>query len=81
VPDGDLSGADADFLDHRAQDALTFGDRRGLGALVQPGEEALQVVGELEVGLLGGQGLQLGVQVLPLRAQRRHPCAQLVPRD
>ncbi|MDX3762508.1 hypothetical protein ACWDBO_45735 [Streptomyces mirabilis] len=68
MPDGELVGADTDFLDHRAQDALTFEDRGGPGALTQPGQEALQVLGEPEVGLLvdelGGQGVRLAVQVL-----------------
>ena len=85
MPDGDPVGADADFLDHRAQDALTFEDRCGPGALAQPSEEPFQVVGEPEVGLLvnelGGQGLQLAVQVLALRPQRGDPLAQLVPCD
>ncbi|MEY9912828.1 hypothetical protein ABIA35_009095 [Catenulispora sp. MAP12-49] len=85
MSDDDARRADADFLDHGSKDALAFGDRGGPRGFVKPGQEALQVFGELEVGLLvdelGGQGLQLVVQVLPSGAQGRHPLAQLLQGD
>ena len=45
VPDGDLLGADEDVLDQQPQDALAFFDAGGDRVVVEPGEEALQVVG------------------------------------
>jgi hypothetical protein len=35
VLDGDVLGADADFLDDRSQDALPVADRAGAGILAQ----------------------------------------------
>ncbi|MER6112572.1 hypothetical protein [Streptomyces hirsutus] len=85
MPERDPAGADPDFLDHRAQDALAFDHGDGPGALAQSCQEALQVVGEFEVGLLvdelGGEGFQLAVQVLALGPQCGDPFAELVPRD
>jgi hypothetical protein len=51
VSDGDLLRADEDVLDEQSQHALAFFDGGGLGVGVQLDEEALQVGGELEVGL------------------------------
>jgi hypothetical protein len=64
-------GTDEDLLDQQPQHPLALGDRGGRGAVAQPAEEALQVLGELEGGLLvcelglervelGGQGVLLG---------------------
>src|SRR4029453_12578213 len=51
VADGDLFRSDEDVLDQQAQDpAAVFGACRG-GAAVQPGQEAFQAGGELEVGV------------------------------
>ncbi|MET7727671.1 hypothetical protein, partial [Streptomyces mirabilis] len=64
--DGDPVGANPDFFDHRAQDALSVEDRAGPGALAQPRQEPFQVLGEFEVGLLvdelGGQCVQLPLE-------------------
>jgi len=66
VADGDLFGSDEDVFDEQPEHALTFGDARGVGLLLELVEEAFQVVGEGEVGLpvgeLGVEGLYLGVQ-------------------
>ena len=66
VPDGDLFWADEDVLDEQPHDALAFVDVAGGGGGAQAGQEGVQVVGELEVGLLVGG---LGVQGLQLAAQ------------
>ena len=49
VPDGDLFRADEDVLDEQPQDALAVFDGGGGGVAAQLGEEAFQVIGELEV--------------------------------
>src|SRR6266581_1525000 len=73
VPDGDLPGADEDVLDQQPQHPLAFFDGGGSGVAAQRGEEALQVVGELEVGItvsgLGVEGAGLAAQVLLAGAQ------------
>ena len=72
VPDGDLPGADEDVLDEQPQHPLAFSDGGGVGVAVQLGEEAFQVVGELEVGLAAGC---LCVESVDLPAQVRLPRA------
>jgi hypothetical protein len=66
VPDGDLLRADEDVLDEQPQDALAVFDGGGGGVAAQLGEEAFQVIGELEIGVpvggLGVEGVDLGVQ-------------------
>src|ERR1019366_291555 len=85
VPDGDLLGSDEDVLDQQPQHALAFGDARALGVAAELGEEAFQVVGELEVGLavgeLGIEGGGLAAQVRFAGSQGGHPGAQLVDGD
>ena len=85
VPDGDLLGADEDVLDQQPQHPLAFFDGGGGGAAAQLGEEAFEVVGELEVGVavggLGVEGVELAAQVRLAGAQVRHPGAQLVDGD
>src|ERR1035441_2645976 len=82
VPDGDLPGADEDVLDEQPQHPLAFSDGGGVGVAVQLGEEAFQVVGELEVGLAVGC---LCIESVDLPAQVRLPrafparAASLVP--
>ena len=66
VPDGDLLGADEDVLDEQPQHALAVVDGGGGGVAAQLGEEAFQVVGELEVGVAVGG---LGVEGVDLAAQ------------
>src|SRR5271165_5634464 len=85
VADGDLLRSDEDVLDQQPQYPLPLADAGGGGAAAQLGEEAVQVVGELEVGVLVGG---LGVERLDLAAQAglagpqvRHPGAQLVDGD
>ena len=55
MADDHTVGADEDLLDQQPQHPLTLGDRGGRGAVAQPAEEALQVLGELEGGLLVDQ--------------------------
>jgi hypothetical protein len=59
VPDSDLLWADEDVFDQRPQDAAPFGGGGGFGAGVQLGQEALEVIGDLEVGVAVG-GLRIG---------------------
>jgi hypothetical protein len=54
VPDGDLFRADEDVLDAQALDSQAF-SAGGLRAGAGPGEEAFQVLGELEVGVAVGE--------------------------
>src|SRR5437762_4545973 len=60
VADDAAFGGDEDVLDEQAQYALLLGGGRGAGVAAEPGEEAFEVVGELEVGVavgeLGGEG-------------------------
>src|SRR6516164_7160876 len=59
VPDGDLLGSDEDVLDQQPEHFLAFFGAGGGGAAVQPGEEAVDVVGEFEVGVaVGGLGVE-----------------------
>jgi len=81
VPDGDLLGSDEDVLDEQAQDTLAFEHVGGVGGGAQAGEEAFQVVGELEVDLpvgeLAVQGVDLGAEGGFAGAQqRRCPMAE-----
>ena len=65
VADGDLLGADEDVLDDGAQDALAVPGGGGGGAAAEPVEEALEVAGELQVGVtVGGLGVEGGDLVL-----------------
>src|SRR5260221_4911397 len=85
VPDGDFLGADEDVFDKQPEHALAFLDGGGGGVAAQLGEEVLEAVGELEVGLavgeLGVQGVYLPAQVSFAAAQVRHPGAELVNGD
>src|ERR1700726_96062 len=61
VADGDFLGSDEDVLDEGAQDPLAVLGGGGGGALAEPGEEALEVAGELQVGVaVGGLGVEGG---------------------
>jgi hypothetical protein len=70
VADDHALGADEDLPDDQAEHALTLGDRGGVGLVAQAAEEALQGLGELEVGRLvdelGVEGVELGAQGLLL---------------
>jgi len=85
VPDGDLLGSDEDVLDEQTQHALLLRDVGGVGAGAQAGQEAYEVVGELEVDLpvrlLGVQGVDLGAQAGFSGTQVRDPGAELVDSD
>src|SRR5712691_10437474 len=85
VPDGDLLGSDEDVLDQEPEHSLAFEDAGGGGCAIQLGEEASEVAGELEVGVLVGdlgvEGADLAAQVRLPGAQVRHPGAQLVDGD
>src|SRR5690242_5367369 len=73
VADGDLFRSDEDVFDQQAQDpAAVFGAGRG-GAAAQPGQQAFQAGGELEVGVpVRGLGIERG----QLAAQARFAGAQ-----
>ena len=85
VADDDALGADEDVFDDQAQDALLLGEGRGAGVAAEPGEEAFEVVGELEVGVavgeLGGQGVELAAQAGLAGAQLGHALTQFVEGD
>ena len=55
VPDGEFLRSDEDVLDDGAQDALAILCGGGGRAGAEPREEALEVVGQLEVGLTRGR--------------------------
>ena len=75
VADGDRLRSDEDVLDQQPQYPPPVFGGGGAGAAAEPGEEAFQVAGELEVGVavggLGVEGGQLGAQVLFAGAQVR----------
>lgn len=85
VPDGDLLGADEDVLDEEPQDTLALGDLGCLGVVAELGEEAFEVVGELEVGItvgeLGVQRVELAAQVALPGPQAGHPGPQFIDGD
>src|SRR5205823_3875530 len=54
VADGEFLGADEDVLDDGAQDALAVLGGGGGRAGAEPGEEAFEAFGELEVGVAVG---------------------------
>src|SRR5260221_6724548 len=85
VPDSDRLRADEDVFDQEPEHALALGDAGGGGVALQLGEEAFEVVCELEVGLavsgLGVGGVDLAAQVRLPGAQVRHPGAKLVDGD
>src|SRR5713226_4137161 len=67
VADTDFFWADQDVFDEQPQHPLPLAGAGGGGACAQVGEEAFQVVGELEVGVavggLGVERVELAVQV------------------
>ena len=85
VADGDLLGSDEDVLDEQPQDPLPLVDAGGGRVAAQLGEEAFQVIGELEVGVavggLGVQRVELAAQAGLAGPQLRHPGAQLIDGD
>lgn len=74
VADGDCFRSDEDVFDQQAQHPLAFADA-GAGAAAQLGEEAVEVVGELEGGIpvdgLGVEGGQPGAEARFAGAQVR----------
>src|SRR5437773_3584102 len=85
VADHDLAGGDEDFLDEQAHDALTVPGGCGGGGFAERGQEAFEVLGELEVDLavgeLGVEGLDLVAQAGLAGAQFGHPGTQFVEGD
>ncbi len=85
VADGEFLGSGEDVLDDGAQDALAVPGAGGGRVLPEPGEEALEVAGQLEVGVaVGGPGVEGSDLVLQARlagAQGGHAGAELVDRD
>ena len=82
VADGEFAWSDEDVLDDGVQDALAVPGGGGGGVLPEPGEEALEVAGEPEVGVavrgLGVEGGDLVLQPGLAGAQGRHAGAELV---
>jgi retron-type reverse transcriptase len=82
VVDDHSVGTNEHLLDQQPQHPLALGDRGGRGGMAQPAEEALQVLGELEGGLLVDQlrleRVELGGQGVLFGAQGGHAAAQLV---
>lgn len=82
VADDDPLRPDQDLFDHAPQYLLTIFDRRRLGCVAQPGEELLQVLGQLKVGLaveeLCVQRRERTGQAGLLRAKVGHLGTQLV---
>ena len=80
--DGVVVAADQHLAHDEAQDALLFIDAQLVEAAGESGEEALQGVGELEVGLgvvkLVLERVVLGAQGALALAQRGHPGTQLL---
>ena len=85
VADGDAFGSNEDLLDEKAEHPLAFLDIGCLRFVLQSGEEALEVLGELEVGVavdeLCGERVELGAQTGFAGPQRRHPGTQFVQRQ
>ena len=87
VSDGDrvVVAADEHFADDEAQDSLLFFEVELVESVGEAAEEALEGVGEFEVGLgvvkLGVERVELGAECGLALAQRGHPGAQLVDRD
>jgi hypothetical protein len=65
VADDDAVGSDEDFADDGAQHTLAVLDAGVVGAFAQPGEEAVEVLGEFEVGVVVDE---LGVERVDLSA-------------
>ena len=74
MPDQDAFRPHEDFSDEQADDPLTFGDRGALGRVAQPREEALEVLGKLEIRLPVDR---LGVECLELSPQGRRLLPEL----
>ena len=87
VSDGDLVvvAADQDFADDEPQDPLLVVEGQLVEAVAEAGEEALQGVGELEVGLgvvqVRIERVELGLERALALAEGGHPGAQLLERD
>jgi hypothetical protein len=83
--DGVVVSADEDFADDESQDSLLAGDVELVEAVGETAEEAVDRVGELEVGggvvQLGVEAVELGLQGGLARAQGGHPVAELIERD
>lgn len=85
MPDNDAFGSNEDLLDEQSEHPLTLLDGGGVGLVAQPGEEALDVLGELEVGCavhqLRREGVQLGAQAGLAGSQLGHPGARSSSRE
>ena len=87
VSDRDLFviAADQDFADDEPQDPLLVVEGQLVEAVAEAGEEALQGVGELEVGLgvvqVRIERVELGLERALALAEGGHPGAQLLERD
>jgi hypothetical protein len=74
VADGDVVLADQYLADDESHDLLALLDGQALGVVGEPGAEAVECLGELEVGL---GVVQLGVEHIELRLDRGLAFAQL----
>src|SRR6516162_11288225 len=85
VADGEFLWSYEDVLDDGAQDALSVLGGGGCRAGAEPGEEALEVAGELQVGVaaggLGVEGCDLVFQPGLAGAEAWHPGSELVDGD
>jgi len=74
VADCDVVVADQDFSEDESNFLLALLDGQALGVVGEPGAEAVECLGELEVGL---GVVQLGVERVELRLDRGLAFAQL----
>ena len=74
MADGDVVFADQDLADDEPDDLLALLDGQALGVVGEPGAEAVECLGELEVGL---GVVQLGVECVELRLDRGLAFAEL----
>src|SRR6266498_4088637 len=85
VADDHTVGTNQHLLDQQAQHPLPLGDRGGIRLVAQPRQEAVEGLGELEVGRLvdqlGVEGVKLGAHGLLLGAQGGHAASQLLQRQ
>ncbi len=74
MADCDVVVADQDLSDDESNDLLALLDGQALGVVGEPGAEAVECLGELEVGL---RVVQLGIERVELRLDRGLAFAKL----
>ena len=82
MSDDDIVVADENLLDHKAHDALTLGDVKGVGSAVQASKECRESLRQAQqrsaIVSLVGDRLQFSPQRLLALSQRGHAFAQLL---